>query len=264
MKKPFYLVLMLSLFITACTKKTPDKPELDPNLFEFESFDQFVDFWNLSPYLDVCPSVTDSFEWPDGTKTVDPITIPDEIALSMSACGLLQTLFTHPKILLGPWPRNPSFGLPGVTIFNDNLKASNVAVELLKRDDCFPVFASKYLNTIQRKAEQIQHISYLEMLFASDLAMSAFNEKEKTLLMAMAYERIKQSKLNPELIHIEATCHILVVTMRSCNYAPFLSKFGTYWIDSAYGYDICYLFQDAIIKETKRFLHEKIKLYFCI
>ena len=243
------------MLLTACSKKTPVEPELDPNLFEFESFEEFVDFWNLSPYLDVCSSVTDSFEWPDGTKTVDPITIPDEIALSMSACGLLKTLFTHPKILLGPWPRSSSLNLPGVTIFNDNLRASNVAVELLKREDCFPLLASKYLNTIQIKEEQSQFISYLEMIFASDLAMSALNEREKVLSVAMAYERVRQYE--PGHIHIQEACHILVSAMRSCNYTPFLSKFGTYWIEGVYGYIICYEFIDAIIKETKRFLNEK-------
>ena len=263
MKKFLYLALVIPIVLTSCSKKwNGDEPEPEPepeiDLFNFETFEEFIDFWDLTPYQSVCTSVTDAFDgYPNSMWSLEYIAIPDEVVLSMSTCGLLETLLTHPaNRVRGPW--NPPiefinrYDIPGVDFFNDSLNVNNVAVELFKRDDCFSVMASKYLNVIKEKAETYGMIRYLDMLFASNMCMSAFNEKEKILSVAMALERSRQYQ--PGYIHILEPCHILAVTMRSCNYTPFLNEFGYTWGQSRDGYDFWGL-EDNIITHAKQFLN---------
>ena len=261
MKKVLYLALVIPIVLTSCSKKwNGDEPEPEPeiDLFNFETFEEFIDFWDLTPYQSICTSVTDAFDgYPDFMMRYDYIAIPDDVVLSMSTCGLLETLLTHPvNRVHGPW--NPPVELannlytPGVTFFNDSLNVNNVAVELFKRDDCFSVMASKYLDVIKEKVGTSGMIRYLDMLFASDMCMSAFNEKEKILSAAMALERSRQRQ--PDYIHIFETCHIMAVAMRSCNYRPFLNEFGLVWAQFRYGYDLA---MDDVIIYAKQFLKEK-------
>jgi hypothetical protein len=80
-------------------------------------------------------------------------------------------------------------------------------------------------------------------------------KRKKKLLIAMALERTYQYK--PDFIHINATCHILAVQMRSCNYTPFLNEFGSEWRERIAGYSICGEFQDIIIEYAKQFLTQQ-------
>ena len=260
MKKFLYLALVIPIVLASCSKQRGEpepEPEIDP--FNFETFEEFIDFWDLTPYQSVCTSVTDAFDEYPSMYRYDYFAIPDEVVLPMSTCGLLETLLTHPvNRVWGPW--NPPFEFansifhPGVDFFNDSLNVNNVAVELFKRDDCFSVMASKYLDIIKGKTTTSGVTGYLDLLFASNMCMSAFNEKEKILSVAMALERSRQYQ--PGYIHILEPCHILAVTMRSCNYTPFLKEFGYTWSQGRNGYDFWGL-EDNIITHAKQFLKEK-------
>ena len=252
MRKIIYLTLITHLLFTACSKK----PQNEPERFEFdhfESFDAFVDYWKLRPYLNACPTVTDAFTFPDATL-LSPVTIPDEMARSMSAYGLLETLFSHPRAIFGPWFFATGSSLNGrFARFNDSLRVSNVAVELFKRADCFSALASAYLNAIKEPEKNSLH-NYLEILIASDMSMLALNEREKILAVAMAFERNKLEDIL-DIAGIDDTWEILVNIMQSLNYQPFMREFKEGWEDFAWGY-VIFPHEKKVISYIKQFLNE--------
>jgi len=258
MKKLKFLVLIIPLWFTACSDK-PNTEIVGPYDFEkLESFEAFLDYWKLTPYLNACSSITDAFQYPDTMKSLDYFLIPDEIIHSMSTCGLLETLHTHPKTLF-PWYFPFTFrytNLPRVTRFNDSLRANNVAVEMYKRSDCFPVLAAKHLAVLQGSLSWCVE-SYLEMLFGSDMGMSALNEREKILSMAMALEKTRRYDHDDNINEVLGSLHVLAVIMRSCNYDPFLRTVGTEWQEGLYGYLICSQYRNEIILFAKQFLNEQ-------
>ena len=250
MKKSIYLVCIIPLLLAACSKK----PQNEPERFEFdhfESFDAFVDYWGLRPYLNACPTVTDAFTFPDATL-LSPVTIPDEMARSMSACGLLETLFSHPRTSFGPWA---TMSGPTYARFNDSLRASNVAVELFKRTDCFSALASVYLSSIKEPQRNSLH-EYLDMLIASEMSMLALNESEKILAAAMAFERSKLRNKVDGIINVSGTWQILLVIMRSLPYQPFMQEFGGEWNDWIQGYYFEPDEWERIVPHIKQFLNE--------
>jgi len=246
MKKSVYFILIILLILSGC----------------FNSFEAFLEEWDeLRTYQSVCPSVTDAFKFPENWTKEDLdnfANLPEETIYSMSTCGLLKTLLEHPtNRLLGPWCAYCSnSGLPGVAMFNNDLMANKVAVELFERNDCFSILASNYLTIIKEKKEHSGQIAYCEMLLASDMCMAALKEREKIQLMAMALEKVKYKS---ESIHVNETFHIIVAIMRSCNYTPFLNEFGTEWREGLQGYSICFVSENEILIYAKQFLNEKNK-----
>jgi len=249
MKKSVFIVLIILLSLTSCSKDSSDSLV----------FNSFLEEWGLLNYQEgVCASVTDAIELgePEGSKIVWDM-ISDETVHSMSTCGLLETILNYRTIrIFGPWCEICSnLDYPGITMFNNSLRANKVAVELFTRDDCFPVLTSKYLTMIEKKEPTVGHTSYFEMLLTSDMYTSTLNDSEKIMVMAMALERTKQFK--SEVILINETLHILAVMMRTFNYSPFLNEVGTEWREYIDGYTICSTNKDLIIKYAKQFLKEQ-------
>ena len=258
MKKTSYFIFIVLLALTAC-----DKDSLDSS----SSFDTFLDNWEpLKSYQNGCISATDAIKYPEPwtLEVAETFVISDETILSMSTCGLLQTWLDYPPRALGPWCTYCSnLNLPGITIFNNDLQADNIAMELVGRNDCVTVLMSKYLSIIKTKEKPSGKERTFEMLLASDICMSVLNEKEKILFMAMALE-----KMSYETDPVNETCHIMVAIMQACNFTPFLEEVGKNLRETMLGYTISNAsdgllhtglgdFSDIIEKYAKQFLNEQ-------
>lgn len=239
MKNAVVFLIMMQMIFTACSREPQDM-----------SFETFLIDWDLQHiYQKTCTAVTDAVVYPvPWTKEIaGTFTISDETIFAMSTCGLLETWCNHPVRVLGPWCSSCSNkNLPGVSDFNNSLRADRVAVELFKRDDCIAVLMNKYLTVIQENKETNGRQISFEMLLASDLCMSVLNEKEKIQLMAMALENTKRTT---------ETRHIMAAIMRTCAYTPFLDEVGTSWEESTFGYEIC--FTEIVEKYAKQYLDEQ-------
>ena len=249
MKKSVCFVLIIQLMFTACMNNSSDASG---------SFDAFLEKWDeLSSYPNVCTSVADAFIFPENWTREDLdnfANLPDAIFCSMSTCGLLKTLLEHPtNRMTGPWCFYcNSNDLPGVTMFNNKLRSDKVVVELFERDDCFSVLASKYLTIIKEKKEIDFQIRYFEMLLASDMCMTALNEKEKIMLMAMA---MALGKKGYDTDFLSSTPYIMIAIMRACNYTPFINEVSSNLVECTWGY--CNINEYDILKYAERFLNEK-------
>jgi len=253
--------------LTSCSRNSSDA---------LDSFGSFLEEWDLLIYQKgVCPTVTDAVIYPKPwTKEVEEsFFIPDETVQTMSTCGLLETLMTHPQNFT-PWfatSISSEMYIPAFTIFNENLWKNNVAVELFKRDDFFTVLASKYLSLLKvNRDKQPERVAYLEILLVSDMCMDVLNEREKYQLVAMALERMKYDT------YVIETRHIMAVIMRDFNYTPLLEEVekkwydpqhgylqvnfwnedGTKWLETHFGYIICIV--DIVEKHAEIFLKNKI------
>jgi len=248
MKKTIYFVLIMQLTLTAC-QKTP---------INTHSFEAFLEEWAmLTPYQDVCTSATDAIKLPENwtEDDLENFVISDETVRLMSTCGLLITLLEHPtNRMTGPWCTHcSSLELPGITMFNDRLRADRIAIELFTRNDCFAVLASKYLHILKEDRESNFQIQYFEMLLASDLSMVALSKKERILLMAMALERqINKDELFP------GTPYIMIAIMKFSDYAPFMKEVSPFLIEGTLGYRN--LNDYDIVKYVKLFLNDKKEL----
>lgn len=247
MKKSIIFALILLWSLTSCSINSSDV---------HDTFGSFLKEWDLLIYQEsVCPSDTDAFIFPENWTVEDLdkfALLPVETFSDMSTCGLLETLLNHPQNF-SPWfatSISNELYIPGFTIFNENLRVNNVAVELFKRDDFFTVLASKYISFLKvNRDKQSDRVAYLEILLASDMCMALLNESEKYQLVAMALERTKYD------VYIVETRHIMAVIMRDCNYTPFMNEVGTEWIETLSGYSICHL--DVVEKHAKQFLKDK-------
>ena len=224
MKKSVYIVLIMLLLLTECSKDSSDCPD---------SLDSFLDEWGLLSYREsVCPAVTDAIEYPEFWYDVlNPFVPHEETIRSTSTCGLLETLLEHPLFIM----MTPSSDLfqPRVSMFNDELQANKVTVELFNRGDFYPVLVSKYLSVI-KVSDYLERgdLYFIQWLFASDMCMSAMSEKEKIKLMAMALERTKYAK-NMDYIN---PCLMMIAIMKSCNFAPFMEDIEPRLIETLTGY----------------------------
>ena len=191
--------------------------------------------------------------------------LPSIFFQSMSTCGLLETLFEHPKNkLLGPWCMFCNdLDTPGVSMFNAELRANKAAVELFERSDCFSVLEDRYRTCIYNRDPSLDpaFLAYFGMLLASDLCMEALNENEKYTLMAITMDN------NYYCMYIFAP--ILISIMKSCNYAPFVEDVVPMLHECIFGYtmvqpgdEIMYLGLSSqaieiILKYSKDFLNEQ-------
>ena len=256
MKKLIYILVVMQLIFVACSNDASDAD------FDADSFGAFLKEWNMASYENICESVEDAFLFPAEWSREDLddfANLPDEFFCQMSTCGLVETLLNHPHYMGSPWFATAyysDFYLPGVTIFNENLRANKVAVELFARDDYFLVLASKYLTFLEVKRSEMNElvpVASVEMLLASDMCMTVLNERGKdqlTQLMMMALERMKYEK-----VYVEETRHIMAAVMRTCNYIPFLNEVGTEWAETQRGYQICYY--NVVEEYARRFLNDK-------
>ena len=178
---------------------------------------------------------------------------------------ILEALLEIPSdwgFKLMPWCITCSdANLPGVTMFNNSLQENKDAVKFFNRSDCFSVLKTKYQIAIEEKNE---NSTYFEMILASDLCMSALNEKEKMQLMTMALTRAKDEKTQ-----LNETCHIMVAVMQSLNYIPFMEEINPKLRETTTGYTLssaddsllhfglCCFHAEIIIQYTKQFLNEK-------
>lgn len=258
--------------LTACSKN-----------YSEDSFEEFLKEFELLDIYNggICTSVTDAVKYPN-PWTIDierVFVISDETIRSMSTCGLFVTLIEDPSDQTWkPWCSYCSTDIPGVTIFNNRLKANKVAIELFERDDYYPVLASKYLTVLKFKEVHQDgsiinmplNISYLEMLLASDMCISTLREKEQIQLLAMALERTKYTDV---LKHI--TYHIMIAIMDLYNYAPFVEDIKPRLFETTFGYSLLNLQDDEpynftlsmpqadIIKEyATQFLNEQKLLHY--
>ena len=100
MKKLVYILLIVPLLFMACSKDE----DIEDASFNFESFEEFLYYWNLMPYQNVCPSVTGAVVPESVDRNVlENFVIPEETIRSMTTCGLLETLLEYPFNRLGPW-----------------------------------------------------------------------------------------------------------------------------------------------------------------
>jgi hypothetical protein len=217
---------------------------------------------------EICSPASDAIQYPaPWTKEAEEtFVIPDETLRTMSVCGLLETWYTHPQRVLGPWCAVcSSHYVAGVSSFNRMVANDKVVAELFERDDCVPVLFSGYRAIIARKGEKSGNEKCFEMLLASDVCMSALSDDEQIKLAEMA---LKMFERNGE--QVNETRHILVAVMKAFNYAPFIQDAKNYpvsfpdvldvprdgfseWMS---GYDICSF--DVVEKYAKQFLKEKL------
>jgi len=214
--------IILALALHACSGNMDDS--------EYFGFDEL-----LATYQNVCPSVTDAIEYPEFWYDVlNPFVPHDETVRSTSTCGLLVTLLEYPLYIM----RLASSDLfqPRVTMFNDELQANKVAVELFNRGDFYPVLVSKYLSVIKNKFEWGGRAAdspyFIQWLLASDMSMSAMSQKEKIQLLVMALERTKYA-LDMES---QEPCLIMIAIMKSCKYAHFMEDIEPRLIETMMGY----------------------------
>jgi len=208
------------------------------NMDNSDPFDDFLNEWDITLKND-CPEVTDAYSYPEPwTREIEKaFSIPDETLNSMSTCGLIETLLNYPRDIVGPWNWELSHSFrPGVTMFNESIKANKIAVELFKRKNCIPVLFSIYISTIKEESCVYggSRFGYFELLLSSDLCMNTLNELEKKQLMAITLERVKYVE-NESLVQ---TCHIMISIMKFCNYTPFIEDIGSRLNECTTGYTL--------------------------
>ena len=168
-------------------------------------------------------------------KNDDPFYLSDEIVIKMSTSELVNAILERPlgKYHLMPWCFICSnLNFPGVAEFNKELKESNIANELFKRNDCFSVLTSKYQNYTEETEEfNSFEFEFLAMLLASDMCMAVINENEKNQLMEIALEN-KEYKDEP----VNGSLQIMVAVMQSCGYTPFVEEIVPVLVETVFGY----------------------------
>jgi hypothetical protein len=196
----------------------------------------------------ICHSAQDAIQYPvPWTKEMEErFVIPDETIQMMSSCGLLETWYTHPQRVSGPWCSTCSdLKVPGVSLFNRAVANDRVVAELFEREDGVSVLFSGYQSLAGRKGEKSGNELCFEMLLASDLCMSVLNDDERIQLVKMALKMFERNKEQ-----VNETRHILVAVMKTFDYTPFMEDVKNYsvpfiegprdgfseWLT---GYDIC-------------------------
>ena len=228
MKKIVIIGLITLLLIIACGKGNVPEEPFDPDFYAF------LKEWDLSTfyYQNPCKSVKDAIDLGLQDKWSD---IPDAIIGKISTCGLLETIrgSAHPQ-LFGPWPFSTNADRHGVTIFNNDLRANKVAVELFSRNDCFSVLASKFLTNIRRG---LMYNDYFTMMLDSELSMETLNQREVIQTMAMAVERAEYIiSSRGEYRSLNEIGQLMIVIMQSYHYAPFVEDIGVQLFETTWGY----------------------------
>jgi hypothetical protein len=216
MNKSNFLIITSLLALTACA----------------DFSDEFKEQWH-STYQGICRN-PDAIQYPSPwTKEAsEKFVISDKKIRSMSTCGLVETWYTHPERVAGPWCAICSnLNIPGVTLFNDQIAEDKVLVELFSRADCILVLAAKYREIIDQEKEKAGRELSLDVLLSSNIFISMLSGEDRILFMEMALEM----KERP-IPGINETRHLMVAIMKACNYIPFMKYAEEYVFDGQYGY----------------------------